>query len=136
LKRATRKPEDHLPARPPRKSGKRGIGPLEPDEKTRSAEPREAELLSDANKKRGKTGRLPGMEDPQIEELEDGAREYANIRDDRMKLTTAEVDAKAELLSLMKKHKKETYNHDGVEVKLVHEKESVKVRIKKDKDED
>jgi hypothetical protein len=136
LKRATRKPEDHLPARPPRKSGKRGIGPLEPDEKTRSAEPREAELLSDANKKRGKMSRLPGMEDQEIEALDDKAREYANLRDDRMHLTREEVKAQAELLALMKANKKEIYKHDGLEIKIVIEKEKVKVKIKKDDDED
>jgi len=124
-----KKPEDHLPTKAPRKSGKRGIGP-KPDEEDGK------ELLSDANKRRGKTGRLPGLEDPAIEELEDTARDYANLRDDRMHLTTKEVEAKETLLGLMKKHKKETYNHDGIEVKITHEKESVKVRIKKEKDED
>lgn len=125
-----RKPEDTLPKHKPKQTGKKGIGPKEDEE----APKHKPELLSDANKKRGKTSRLPGMEDPEIEELEDAAREYANIRDDRMKLTTAEVDTKGTLLVLMKKHKKETYNHDGVEVKITHEKENVKVRIKKEKD--
>jgi hypothetical protein len=126
--------EDHLPKRKPKQTGKRGIGPKEDEEMPKTAAAHKPELLSDANKKRGKTSRLPGMEDPEIEELEDAAREYANIRDDRMKLTTAEVDTKGTLLALMKKHKKETYNHDGIEVKITHEKESVKVRIKKEKD--
>jgi hypothetical protein len=121
-----KKVEDYLPKHKPKQTGRKGIGPKEDDHKP--------ELLSEANKKRGKTSRLPGMEDPEIEELEDAAREYANIRDDRMKLTSSEVETKDVLLSLMKKHKKESYNHDGVEVKMVHEKETVKVRIKKEKE--
>ena len=92
------------------------------------------ELLSEANKKRGKTKRLPGMEDSEIEELEDAAKEYANIRDDRMNLTREESSLKETLLELMKKNKKEIYRHDGVKVKVVHEEETIKVKILKEKD--
>ena len=125
-----KKPEDHLPKKAPKKTGKKGIGPLD-DEATKLTALK-PEPSSD--RKRGKTTRLPGMEDAEIEELEDAAREYANVRDDRISLTREESSMKETLLGLMKKHKKEKYVHDGVEVKLVHEEETVKVRIIKDKE--
>ena len=128
--------EDHLPKKAPKKTGKAGIKALEVDEKTKSAEPGEhkPELLSETNKKKRKNPRLPGMEDAEIEELEDAAREYANLRDDRMNLLNSEVEMKEKLLDLMKRHKKEKYVHDGVEIKITHEKETIKVKIKKDED--
>ena len=137
-----KKPKDHhLPTRAPKRTGKKGVGPLDPKEdfevpvKVEPAEEKhKPELLSETNKKRGKNKRLPGMEDAEIEDLEDAAREYANVRDDRMNLTREESSMKEKLLALMKKHKKEKYLHDGVEIKLVHEEETVKVRIIKEKD--
>lgn len=78
--------------------------------------------------------RLPGTEDPEIEELEAAAEAYAEVRDERMELTKQEVSTQAELLKLMKKYDKKTYVHDGYDLKLVAEKEKVRVRIKKDKD--
>lgn len=126
--------QDHLPKKAPKRSGKKGIGPLE-DGKMAAAEPHEPELLSEANKKRGKTKRLPGLEDSEIEELEDSAREYANLRDDRMNLLKQEVAMKDSLLALMKKHSKRLYKHDGVEVKIVHEEETVRVKILKEKED-
>lgn len=109
--------EDHLPKRAPKKSGKRGIGPAhDPDH--------------------GKTSRLPGMEDAAIEDLENAAREYANLRDNRLQVLKDEVAVKEDLLLLMKSHHKEKYTHDGIEIRLVHEKENVKVKIKKDEDSD
>jgi hypothetical protein len=133
----TKTPEDHLPKRAPKKTGKAGIKALEVDEKTKSAEPGEhkPELLSDANKKKGKKNpRLPGMEDAEIEELEEAAEEYADIRDQRQELTVEEVRLKKELLDLMHANKKTEYNHNGVSIKVVVESEKVKVRIKKDED--
>ena len=75
---------------------------------------------------RGKQGRL--IEDSAILDLEDAAKEYANTRDDRMALLETEV----ELLELMKKNKKEVYKRDGIEIRIAHEKETVKVKVKKD----
>jgi len=107
---------------PPKRTGKRGVGPA-PDEPEKLAS-------------RGKQNRLPGMEDAEIEELEDAAKDYASLRDDRMHLLSKEVEMKDNLLALMKKHGKLTYTHDGVEVRIVHENEKVKVKIKKEKEED
>jgi hypothetical protein len=79
--------------------------------------------------------RLPGTEDPKIEALHNAALDYAEIRDKRQELTTEEVALKKKLLAIMKSHNKQTYNYKGVSVRVVHEDETVKVRIKKD-DED
>jgi hypothetical protein len=83
-----------------------------------------------------KNRRLPGVSDAEIEALQDKAREYADIRDQRQALTTQEVNLKGELLKLMKKHHKEEYEYEDVQVKLVHEEETVKVRIRKARTEE
>jgi len=79
--------------------------------------------------------RLPGMEDSAVEELEDAAREYATIRDERQKLTLHESELKAKLLRLMKDGKRSLYERDGVKIELVVEEETVKVRVKKEREE-
>ncbi len=126
--------ESHRRPQPRKKSGKRGIGPLETENETAGASP---EKLTDANKPkdklRGKTGRLPGMEDAEIEELEDQARTYVSARDERMACTETEVEEKTSLLGLMKKYDRKSYRHGEVEIKVVAEEETVKVRIIKEK---
>jgi hypothetical protein len=83
-----------------------------------------------------KNKRLPGMEDPEIEELQSAAEEYAGIRDQRMALTKKEVPRQEKLLQIMKKHGRKHYNHAGVEATLIVEKEKVKVKIHRgEKDE-
>lgn len=83
-----------------------------------------------------KQPRLPGTEDAKIQALQDKAVEYAEVRDARQKLLTEEVELKADLLKLMKKHKREEYEYEGVSIKVVTEEENVKVKIKKLKAED
>jgi hypothetical protein len=80
--------------------------------------------------------RLAGMQDAAIEALEKAALEYAEIRDERQELTRSEVDLKEKLLKLMKKHSKTNYVHGGIEIRIVMEEETVKVRIKKPNVED
>lgn len=146
-------PAKHLPAKAPKRTGRKGIGPVdtppEPEVPTseevkefldgvgatrekRKEKAKKPEIVKDPQ--RGKTERLPGMQDAASEDLEDAAREYANTRDDRMALLEAEVQLKERLLDLMKKNKKEFYKRDGVEVRLVHEKESVKVKVVKEEE--
>ena len=83
-----------------------------------------------------KQRRLPGFEDPVIEELVEAAEEYVEIRDQRMALTPQETELKTNLLNLMHKHKRKTYNHNGIQIEIVAEEETVKVRVKKEKEED
>jgi hypothetical protein len=79
-----------------------------------------------------KQARLPEMDDPKIEELESFAEAYADVRDQRMELNTSEVDLKNKLLAAMKKHRKDHYHHNGIDIKVVVEEETVKVRVKKE----
>ncbi len=72
---------------------------------------------------------LPGMEGRQIQELVDLGTEYAKIRDKRMDLGKREVELKHDLLSAMKKHKKKEYIFDGIEIRVVMEEETVKVKV-------
>lgn len=78
--------------------------------------------------------RLPGMEEPEIEELETLAKQYAKIRDKRQALTTQEVDLKDLLLKAMKKNNRTDYVHGKVSIRIVAEEETVRVRIAKDPD--
>jgi len=159
----TAKIEKHLPKQAPKKTGQRGIKPLDPVEdfesptfvppeppvptsedvkdfldgaaatrEKRKEKAKKPQVVKDPQ--RGKTERLPGMQDNILEDLEDAAREYANTRDDRMLLLGKEVELKEELLNLMKKHKKMVYVRDGVEIKIVHEKEAIKVKVKREED--
>jgi len=103
--------------------------------KTEAAAEPQPELLETPETPRGKTKRLPGMEDAVIDELEDAAREYANVRDERMELTKSETAEKEKLLGLMKKHDKKIYRHEDIEIKVVPEGETVKVRILKEREQ-
>ncbi len=74
---------------------------------------------------------LPGTEDSAIKPLEDAARAYARVRDERMELTAEEAKRKAALIPLMHKHQKTTYKRHGIEINLIPEAEDVKVKIAK-----
>jgi hypothetical protein len=77
--------------------------------------PKQAELIPDIDRK--------------LQDLEDAAEAYRDVRDERAQLTIKEVDAKATLLSLMKKHRKTEYRRAGIHIWIVVEEESVKVKI-------
>lgn len=134
--------EEHLPKKAPKRIGKKGVGPkdepLDPvkDFETPVKQEPAAELqgsaLPESEKKKPRQARLPTMEDRAIEELEDSAENYADVRDQRMELTREESRLKDELLGLMKKHKKTSYVHDGFDIKVIVESEKLRVRIKKE----
>lgn len=120
----------------PKRTGRRGPRPLDPaddfQQPTKAGEP----LFPEKAAKKPRQARLPQMDDPQIEELEAAAEQYASIRDERIALNQDEHKLKEELLGLMKKNSKERYHRDGIEVRLVHEQETVKVKISKGHDEE
>jgi len=87
------------------------------------------------NKKRPRPAPLPGMENSRIQALDDVAADYADIRDQRMELSTREHDLKVKALKLMHKHGKTIYKHDGIEINVVPGEEDVKVRVKKAADD-
>lgn len=74
---------------------------------------------------------LPGMEDRKISDLVEKAEEYVKVRDKRQDLTRRESELKADLLTLMKKYKKREYVYEGIEIRIVVEEETIKVRIHK-----
>lgn len=80
--------------------------------------------------------RLPGTGDAKLSDLHNAALDYADIRDQRQALTASEVELKGKLKDLMHKYKKEEYVYAGVSVTLVHEQENVKVRVKKESDDE
>ena len=112
-----------LPKHAPKRTGRRGIGPRD-------------EEASPSDAKKPRQARLPEMEDPEIEELEGLAETYASIRDQRMALTPQEKKLKDDLHAAMKRHGKEKYLRDGIEIKIVHEQETVKVKVKKNSEEE
>jgi hypothetical protein len=158
----TKNPAQHLPAKAPKRTGRAGVKPLDPVEdfetplrvpepepptseevkefldgaaatrEKRKEKAKKPQVVKDPQK--GKTERLPGMDDAILEELEDAAREYANTRDDRMRLLEAEVELKASLLDLMKKNKKTFYKRDGITIQIVAKDETVKVKLVKEED--
>lgn len=79
--------------------------------------------------------KLPGMEDTKITEIENLALKYAEVRDQRMTALKGEVELKGQLLAAMKKVHKQVYRRHNVEVRIVHEEETVKVKVK-EKEED
>ena len=87
------------------------------------------------NGKQAKQARLPGTENARIDALEDAAEAYAAVRGERQELALSEVQLKGKLLSLMKANKKEKYMRDGIKIWIVHEEETVKVRVKKAEEE-
>ena len=79
---------------------------------------------------------LPGMEDRAIADLHTAAESYADIRERRQALTTEEVALKRTILALMHKHKLTHYAYTEVEITLVPEEETVKVKIRRSEKDD
>lgn len=96
--------------------------------KTRRGSKPPAEPKAKASKPKGKNLELPGTV-KRIAAIDEAAEDYAAKRDERMELTTLEVDAKEKLLGLMKKHGVEIYRLDDERVAMIeHEVETVKVK--------
>jgi len=81
-------------------------------------------------KKSPRPQNLPGMEDRAVETIETMARDYADIRDERIQLNVKESQLKSDLMTEMKRLKKDHYKRDGVEITIIHEKENLKVKVK------
>lgn len=87
-----------------------------------------------AKRKLARQKTLPGMETTAIKELDSAAYDYADIRDQRIDLNEQEVKLKDRLMKTMKRHDRKDYVCGPVEIHLTHEKESVKVKIHKDRE--
>ena len=109
------RPRKHdLPKRAPKRTGKRGPRPVDPEPEHQLVE----------------TGQLSLIEDAALDDLENLAKSYASVRDRRMALTLQEVDANALVLKKMKEYGKTTYRRDGIEINVVTSEEKAKVKIK------
>jgi hypothetical protein len=75
--------------------------------------------------------RLPTMDDPKIDVLHGIAEEYAEKRDERMRIGKQEVELKGKILDLMKAHKRTHYHYQDIDVTIITEKEKVRVKIAK-----
>jgi hypothetical protein len=84
-------------------------------------------------KAKAKQADLPGMEDRRLDDLDAAAREYAEHRDERMQAFKDEVELKRRVLNLMHRHKKNTYDCDGVTIDVVPTDERIRVRVEKPK---
>ena len=57
---------------------------------------------------------IPGTERPKIDEIDDKAEEYRVVRDERMRLSTKESEAKKAMITAMQNHGQTTYKYvDG-----------------------
>ena len=79
-------------------------------------------------KKRPRQKKLPGMADVSIQEIDDAAAAFVDVRDNRMALTREEVEASEKLLEVMRKHKLTTYSYDGKTVSITSQQ---KVKVKR-----
>lgn len=70
----------------------------------------------------------PGVAAVQIDEIDNLAEEYVDVRDRRMALTKEEVPAKAALKAAMDKHSLKVYEYDSVIVEIEPGEDTVKVR--------
>lgn len=104
--------------------------------KKKSAAKPKKEVPAKKAEKGPRPQRLPGLEDPKIEALEAKALDYAEVRDQRMALSSQEIELKKDLLDLMKAQKKEHYKRGTIEINIVHESENIKVKVKKKSDDD
>lgn len=76
---------------------------------------------------------LPGLADRKLKDLHEACLDYVEKRDARMEILKEEVDLKDRIKKLLKKHKLEHYEYDGVSADLVVEEETVKVHAPKKK---
>lgn len=54
---------------------------------------------------------IPGTERPKIDEIDDKAEEYRVVRDERMRLSTKESEAKKAMITAMQNHGQTTYKY-------------------------
>jgi hypothetical protein len=86
-------------------------------------------------KKQRRQGRLKGMEDNAIQDLEDAAIEHSELRTEA---TASRVDfrdrlkaSSEKLAKLMRDNGKKTYNHAGIRLKLREGQDTVSVQVKR-----
>ena len=89
-----------------------------------------------AKKQKAKQTNIPGTEKPVHKDVAKAAGELYDVRQERMALSEQEGKAAAKLLELMKKHGLTSYTEEDMTVEVVAVEERVKVKKKKDRDEE
>jgi hypothetical protein len=83
---------------------------------------------------------IPGTEKETIKEVDSAAEAYVEARDERIRLTDKEVDAKDALVTVMKKHKLDVYRDENAVppliVTLIPGEDKVKVSRAKDEEDE
>lgn len=96
----------------------------------RRVRPMDKKLTKPTHPARARPQPLPGMEHRNISALEDLAHQYADKRDARMEVGREEMALKVSIITLMHKHQKTHYRHNGLEITLLPKDEDVKVKVK------
>ena len=84
--------------------------------------------VAKTKKQKAEQKHIEGLEPVRIPAIDKAAEKYEAIRDQRQSLTADEVEAKDDLLGLMKEHELTTYTYDSKVVEVIHLDETVKVR--------
>ena len=91
--------------------------------------------MATKTKKKAKAPKRGGTDQPDLIDVKHPAaklliplaKEYVELRDQRMELGREEVDKRDKMLEVMKEHKLENFDSDGLHIEIVHEAEKVKV---------
>jgi hypothetical protein len=100
-----------------------------PSKSKKKEKPKKDKATEMEKEARPRQEQLPGISLP-LADLEGLAIEYNDLKSDRQRIRSKEVLVKQQLVASMKKHKRENYIHGQVEIRLVAEKEIVKVKVK------
>lgn len=100
------------------------------------ARPMDKKLTTPTRPARERPQPLPGMEHRNIRALDELAHQYAEKRDARMEVGREEKALKVGIITLMHKHAKTHYRHNGLEITLLPKDEDVKVKVKADDADD
>jgi hypothetical protein len=76
------------------------------------------------------------MEEREVSDLEDKAHEYKKIQKRRTDALKREIELKADILALMRKHKKKDYVRDGIEIHIEARDEVVHVKFHEEEAEE
>ncbi len=81
---------------------------------------------------------IPGTEPKSIKEIDTAAEAYVEARDERMKLTEREVEAKQNLIRVMEKHDLSTYRDESADPPLlvIVEESVAKVKVRRESEDD
>ena len=75
---------------------------------------------------------LPGLADRAVAPLEELAADIADVREQRAALARKEDDLNAKALTVMRQLGKTAYHRDGIDMKVIHGSEKLRINVKRD----